>query len=135
MSARRRLAILPALLFLFWAFSLAATSLVAGPNSFFRVDDNADCAIPARMVAAAELRQGHNILWFPFADCGADRLGSNQACYGDLVFFLVFPPWLAYGLGLVAQRSIAGYFTFRLLTDQFEVSPLPALASGLLYAT
>lgn len=135
MSARRRLAILPALLFLFWAFCLAATSLVAGPESYLRVDDNADCAIPARMAVAAEWRQGHNILWFPFADSGADRLGSNQACHVDMVFYLVFPPWLAHGLGLLAQRFVAGYFTFRLLKDQFAVSSLSALGSGLLYAT
>src|SRR5262249_8695523 len=111
----------PACIFLVWASWLAFPCLLAGPGSYLRIYDNADGVISSRMAAASEVLSGNFALWCRFANCGVDRFAANQAAQADLFLFLIFPPWLAYGVMILVQRFLAGYFTHRLLVDRLGV--------------
>src|SRR6266404_3394663 len=44
------------------------------------------------------------------------------------------PGWLAYGLLMICQRFVAGYFLYRLLRDELALPPWAAVYGGLTYA-
>ncbi|MFO1487491.1 MAG: DUF6044 family protein [Verrucomicrobiota bacterium] len=118
----------PAWLFLAWSFWLSAEYLVFGPASYVRVHDNGDATLP--MLLANCPPQG--LPWNALGLCGLD--GWAWGVQLTSVFFWALPGWLAYGSFMFLQRFLAGYFMHRLLKDTLNLSLLPGVFAGLLYA-
>ena len=121
------------LIFFIWALWLSLEYLALGPFSYVRIPENANIHIPARLSLARDISL-HNVgYWVPEWAGGVDRLSELMACSLDTVLFVFLPGWLAYGLFMLLQRFVAGYFFFRLVKDQLRLSALPALYAGLAY--
>ena len=121
-------------IFLLWALWLSSHSLLLGPYSYTQIHDNAESYLPAKL----SIETLNNL--YPFSkwnhqwQAGSDISGTTFVSDIDMLFFLFFPGWLAYGLFLFTQRFIAGYFFYRLLSDYVNVDRASAICSGLLYS-
>ncbi len=118
------------LVFAVWAIWLAFEYFGFGPLSYVRLIDNGDAILPAKIAAA-------HMPWSVWAEqwvSGVDRNAQGWLVDPFLLPFRLLPGWLAYGLILLAQRFLAGYFTFRLLRDHLEVEALSALFSAASYS-
>ncbi|MBI5250417.1 MAG: hypothetical protein HY912_13065, partial [Desulfomonile tiedjei] len=123
------------LLFVLWSLWLAAPYLCGGPSSYVRLHDCGDSGIPQAAAVAWSVREWGLSTWAPFEICGSDLFASSRfPLMMDVLFFAIFPGWLAYGLIMWVQRFVAGYFTFRLLKDVLDVDYWPAALSGLMYS-
>jgi hypothetical protein len=74
--------------------------------------------------------------WFPYAATGIARLSLTDLNFFrvDTILFLAFPGWLAFGLVICLQRFIAGYFTYRICEEHFELSIPACIVAGMAYA-
>ena len=118
----------PALIFFAWSFWLSAEYLVFGPASYVRIHDNGDATLPMLLAHVPP----HGLPWNFLALCGVDGWAGGVQITS--VLFYCLPGWLAYGLFTLAQRFIAGYFMHRLLKDTLNISLLPGVFAGLVYA-
>ena len=99
-----------AVLFLVWATWLAFPYFGLGPDSYVRIQDNADIGLPLRVSLRTTTPSHLKSAWNPLPVAGVDQMGSVADV--DAWLFSVLPGWFAYGLVMFAQRLIAGYFTF-----------------------
>lgn len=128
------LAARPGLLFFLWALGLAFPYFGFGPSSFVWLPDNGDAYLPMQLAKADRLVRDQAGLWANLFVSGADGLSSlwvGEPWYG---LFALMPGWAAYGLIMLCQRFLAGYFTYRLLRDFLALETMPALYAGLSYA-
>lgn len=124
----------PAVLFLLWATWLCLFNFVFGPNSYVRIHDEGDSALPFRLGLGILFHKGNIGYWDPGALSGVDLKSLLSVPQFDVWPFLIFPDWIAYAFIKLCMRFVAGYFTFRLMTDSLKVGTLPAIYSGLAYA-
>ena len=117
----------PLPVFLLWALWLSAAYFAFGPDSYVRVHDNGDSHIP--MLVG---RPAWSTPWNSLALCGTDRVATGFHLI--VLPFEMLPGWLAYGLIMLVQRFVAGYFMFRLLKDNLRIDGLPCLFAGLSYS-
>jgi hypothetical protein len=66
--------------------------------------------------------------------CGQDAVSSLQLPELVKWSFVPMPGWLACGLIMACQRSLAGYFLYRLLREELAIVPWAAVYGGLSYA-
>lgn len=120
--------------FLVWALWLSLEYFAFGPNSYVRLHNTADLALPQLLALRQNLHDSSFGNWQPQWGLGSDR-ASYPATYDiTALFFLIIPGWLAYPALMVAQRWIAGLFTFKLLHEQCEVTELAAIWAAMWYA-
>jgi len=120
--------------FMLWAAWLSAEYGLLGPNSYVRLHNNGDTILPAMIALRVNLSHGQLGFWAPQWASGVDR--GALAFTNDLrgLPFLFLPGWLAYAGVMFAQRLVAGYFAFQLLTEDLELSFWPAMCGALGYA-
>ena len=122
-------------MFLLWAVWLAVPYLGLGPSSYVRIHDNADSTLALRASLGTAAAPHFASAWNPLPLAGLDQGPLiNCGLDADGWLFALLPGWLAYGLVMLAQRFIAGYFTFRLLRDRLRLSISASLCGGLVYA-
>jgi hypothetical protein len=129
---RRRGAV--AVLFLVWAIWLAFPYFGFGSGSYVRIYDNADSTLAARAALRTTDPSHLGTAWNPQPLAGVDQTPVTSYADLDGWLFAVLPGWLAYGLVMLAQRFLAGYFTYRLLRDRLKVGWPASLCAGLVYA-
>jgi hypothetical protein len=130
---RRRGAV--AVLFLVWAVWLAFPYFGLGSGSYVRIYDNADSTLAARVALRATDPSHLNTAWNPQPVAGVDQTPVSSYADLDGWLFAILPGWLAYGLVMLAQRFLAGYFTYRLLRDRLGAGILASILAGFLYAS
>lgn len=121
---------------LLWSAWLSFIYWGLGPYSYLRVHDNGDANFVYRIVIARNILHHGYVYWQPALSSGMDTLASGGTGFFsvDLLCFLVFPPWLAYGLFMWVQRFFAGYFTYRLCRDFLGLDNLPSIYAGIAYS-
>ncbi len=125
----------PSAIFLLWAIWLTSEYIFLGPFSYIRMHDEGDSILPMRLAQVIDFAANGFSYWFPYAACGTDRLAATYKIFQlDSLLFFIFPGWLAYGLIILIQRFIAGYFTFRLCKDYLGRDIFPSIIAGLAYA-
>lgn len=124
----------PFMLFLGWAIAISFFYFGLGTSSYIRIHDNADSTLSARMLLAQRINEGSLGWWNPALASGDDILASGHLQWSVLLFML-FPDWLAYGLLMLLQRLVAGYFMFRLMRDSTELDLAPAIFAGLAFSS
>lgn len=126
-----------AVIFLIWSIWLAFPFFGLGPYSYVPILDTGDSNLPGKLVYAVSLSEGQRGYWLPYGASGLDRLASGLGITSELdsLLFLFFPGWLAFGLVMVLQRFVAGYFTYRLLKESLNLNTIASLFAGLAYAT
>lgn len=117
------------LIFILWAAFLSFEFYGYGSDSYVRIHDNAEITLALKLT-----HQGAFTFWDRLQLGGTDTLTEVGTLDATNLLFAALPGWVAYGTLMFLQRFIAGYFTFRLLTDRFGVHPLFALISGMLYS-
>jgi len=124
----------PATVFLVWSLWLATPYFIFGPNSYVRIHDVGDSTLP--VLIALKLKATPSIFnfWSSQALTGYDRYAVGFTKILHALFFYRIPGWIAYAFIAWLQRFIAGYFTFRLLTDITKTRRLPALFAGLAFS-
>lgn len=130
---RRRGAI--AVLFLLWAVWLAFPYFGFGPQSYVRIYDNADSTLAGRVALRLTQPSHLDTAWNPQPVTGADQTPVTSYADFDGWLFAILPGWLAYGLIMLAQRLLAGYFTYRLLKDRLGVGILASILAGVVYSS
>jgi len=121
--------------FLGWAVWLAAPYCVLGARSYVRIHDNADSTLALRVSLRTTATPHLTTAWNPQPQAGLDQGPLiNCGVDADGWLFAVFPGWLAYGLVMLLQRFIAGYFMYRLLRDRLSVGALASICAGVLYS-
>ena len=124
-----------ALLFGLWSLWLSFSYFALGPLSFVFIHDTGDSALPYRMSLASAVTKHTWGYWDSQRVAGIDRLTSQVWPFQpDVVVFSLLPGWLVYGLTTFLQRFLAGYFTFRLLTDIARLPVAPSAYAGLVYS-
>lgn len=123
-------------LFLIWSIWLALPFFGLGPYSYIPVQDTGNIILPGKLAVASLLSEGKIGYWFPRVVAGLDMLasGTGYAAQLDSVPFFFLPGWLAFGLIMVLQRFVAGYFTYRLFKESLNLSASVSLFAGAAYA-
>jgi len=125
----------PGTFFLLWSLWLSFLYFGLGPLSFVFMHDTGDSALPYRVALANAVAKGAWGYWDPQKVSGIDTLSMLVSPFQpDILLLALLPTWLAYGLITWAQRFMAGYFTFRLLTDSIKLDSGPAFYAGLAYS-
>lgn len=121
---------------LLWSAWLSFIYWGLGPHSYLRVHDNGDANLLCRMLAARDLLDHGLTFWRPQLSGGMDALtaGGLGSFLIDVVPFVMFSPWLAYGLIMWVQRFCASYFTYRLCRDFLGLDNLPSIYAGIAYS-
>jgi hypothetical protein len=105
-----------------------------GSGSYVRIYDNADSTLAARAALRTTEPTHLDTAWNPQPLAGVDQTPVTSFADLDGWLFAVLPGWLAYGLVMLLQRLLAGYFTYRLLRDRLKAGGLASLCAGLVYA-
>ena len=98
-----------------------------------RLHDTGDAHIPGLVSLASTITDGQFSYWDAQKMGGVDRLATGPVKL-DVLMFTILPGWLAYGVFIWLQRFVAGYFMFRLLTDDLHLNTRPAILAGLAYS-
>jgi hypothetical protein len=117
-----------------WAFWLSFLYFALGPISYVKVPDCGNGTLPSRILSAQQFLQGNLGYWMDYSGCGTDRVLNNFRLEPLCILLALLPPWLGYGLIMLIQRFIAGYFFFRVTRDDLKFDPIPALLTGLAYS-
>ncbi|MBF0134699.1 MAG: YfhO family protein [Magnetococcales bacterium] len=91
--------------------------------------DHADSFFSNYAATAAQGLSAH--LWSPLQLSGTDYASSYIHNIDQYLFF-VMPAWLVNGLFHFIQLFLSGYFTYRLLVDDFSVKRFSALLGGII---
>jgi len=124
----------PLTTFLLWAVWLSYLYWALGPASYVKVPDCGNGTLPARMVVAGDFLNGQLGNWMAFSGCGTDRVLNNFRLEPQSVLLGLLPAWLGYGLIILVQRLVAGYFFFRVTRDDLGFEPAAAMLTGLGYS-
>lgn len=118
--------------FLFWSLWLSVEYWLLGVQSYVRIHDNADAAMPMTMWLTQSIRRVVGVVLNPAA-CGTDHLASCSWISFFQLPFMVLPAWLAHGVVTFVQRFIAGFFTWLFLRRHLSCGFWTAVAAGMLY--
>lgn len=121
-------------IFLAWALATSFEFWAFGSASYVKIPDAADHILASRLAIKENIAQNENGLWSPDQLAGIDRFAQADSLGILDWLFVGLPGWLAYGGLMFAQRFIAGYFTFRLLTRHLRVNSIAAVFPAMLYA-
>ncbi|MBF0626763.1 MAG: YfhO family protein [Magnetococcales bacterium] len=121
---------------LLWSLLISAIYWALGPNSYLRIQDNADANLPYRILAAKNILEYGLIFWQTKIISGIPFLINPFAdsLLVDHLPYLFLPGWAAYGLIMWLQRFVAGYFTFRLCREILKLDEVSALFAGLSFS-
>lgn len=119
--------------FLIWSLFLVFESIAFGPTSYVRLHDNGDGRLPTRLSLARDVWSGDVGFRNPDLLAGVDRIAEANSLDLTNLLFLALPGWLAYGLLLIIQKFVAGYFTYKVLRE-FSASALYAFVPALFFA-
>ena len=109
----------PYILYLFWAVILSLPYFAFGPWSFLYLPDEGNNVVPLSLVAAERIFDLGPSGWSPELNAGTDVL-ANQVMPGfHGVLYLLLPGWVAYALQHILQYFVGGYFSYRILREQF----------------
>jgi hypothetical protein len=121
-------------IFLIWALIISFPFWGFGSASYVRVHDSADGRLATRLALKANLQNDELGYWNPDMFAGIDRLAEGNSFELVNLFFYILPGWLAYAIFMYLQRFVAGFFTFKVLNDQFGVREWIALLPSFFYA-
>jgi hypothetical protein len=124
----------PLTTFAVWSLWLSALYFCLGPGSYVKVPDCGNGTLPSRMISAQEFMQGELGNWMYYSGCGTDRVLNNFRLEPQCILFALLPGWLGYGLIMLAQRFLAGYFFYRLMRDDLKTCGEVAILTGLSYS-
>jgi hypothetical protein len=124
----------PLATFTMWAFWLSFLYFALGPASYVKVPDCGNGTLPSRIISAQRFLHGQLGNWMDYSGCGTDRVLNNFRMEPLCVVLALLPAWLGYGLIMLVQRFIAGYFFFRVTRQDLKFDPVPALLTGLAYS-
>jgi hypothetical protein len=116
-----------------WAAWLSAEYWILGQQSYVRIHDTADSAVPLAMWLGQSFWRTLGVVLNPAA-CGTDHLASYSWVSLFQLPFLALPAWLAHGGVTFGQRFVAGFFTWLFCRRRLRCGPWTALAAGLLYS-
>jgi len=119
------------LILLCWVAWLTFPVFCFGPESYLRLHDSGDGAIPILMTY---LRSPWS-LWASNIASGTDLISQGFWLEYSSFFLYLFPDWIALAALTIFQRWVAGYFMYRLLREPMQIKGSIALLSGLAYAT
>lgn len=121
--------------FVIWSIWLSLEFLL-GPFSHVRIHDAGDSLLPQLLAAKIQF-QKYGISYFAdYMVAGVDAMAQSLMPFSNFnsTIFMLLPGWLAYGLLMLSQRFIAGYFTYRLLKDHLKIKTMPSIVGGLLFS-
>jgi hypothetical protein len=124
----------PLTTFTLWAFWLSFLYFALGPASYVKVPDCGNGTLPSRMISAERFLHGQHGYWMDYSGCGTDRVLNNFRLEPHCILLALLPGWLGYGLIMLGQRFIAGYFFFLIAKNDLKFPAVAALLTGLAYA-
>lgn len=122
------------LIFLFWALFISIPFWTFGSSSYVRIHDSADGRLATRLALNVNREEGEVGYWNPDMFAGGDRLAEGNSLELINILFYFLPGWLSYAIFMIAQRFVAGYFTFRLINDHLNVRSWLAMLPAFYYA-
>ncbi|MFA6030758.1 MAG: DUF6044 family protein [Elusimicrobiota bacterium] len=110
---------------------LGLEHVILGPYSYVNIGEMGDCVLPAASLLTSGLLGPGVHYWLPTVACGIDRL-ANSLMYPQALVLLSFllPGWAAYQIFLLTHYFFAGYFTYRISTDDLQTSRQAAVFAG-----
>lgn len=121
--------------FIIWSIWISLEFLI-GPYSHVRIHDAGDSLLP-QLIAAKYQFANYGISYFAdYMVSGVDAMSQSLVPFSNInsAIFTIFPGWFAYGLLILIQRFIAGYFTYRLVKDYLRFRLPSSVIAGLLFS-
>ena len=115
---------------------MALEFFIAGPYSYVKMFDVGDYHIPRNLTLSKTLWDVGPQFWYPYKMGGLDLFTTGYSYYSlnfaSLLFHFI-PGWMAYQLYVIAVFWVGGFFTYKLLKQELELSETACLLGGTLY--
>lgn len=126
----------PITFLILWGLWVSAEYWIFGEHSYMRIHDNVESNIPARIVAAMQVKNFGQLFFFrPEIMGGVDGLSAGLTGWwtADLLPFILLPPWMGYAALMVMQRVGAAISSYYLMKET-GYDKIPSIVAGIVWS-